>query len=185
MAYESLDALEPAAEATGLPLEQTDWFSRQGGAGIAANDDVIETAFSPIVLEDGENSRLIEIEPGRVVVVRVSDRQPEELRPLDDVREEIRSELVNEAAAAKARQQAESLLTSLKDTGTFSAALSAQALEKTVIDSGLIERDETEGRGGARLSPRVVRTIFSQPRSAAGQPEGMGQLTVAGGDVVV
>ena len=185
LAYESLDALEPAAEATGLPLEQTDWFSRQGGAGIAANDDVIETAFSPIVLEDGENSRLIEIEPGRVVVVRVSDRQPEELRPLDDVREEIRSELVNEAAAAKARQQAESLLTSLKDTGTFSAALSAQALEKTVIDSGLIERDETEGRGGARLSPRVVRTIFSQPRSAAGQPEGMGQLTVAGGDVVV
>ncbi|MEC9407699.1 MAG: SurA N-terminal domain-containing protein [Pseudomonadota bacterium] len=185
LAYESLDSLEPAAEVTGLSIEETEWFSRNGGAGIASNDDVIETAFSPIVLEEGENSRLIEIEPGRVVVVRVSDRQPEASRPLDAVREEIRAELVNEAAAARASEQAEALLVSLKDTGALETAIQAQNLDRTIVDSGLIERTDVEGREGARLSPRVVRTVFAKPRDAAGQTEGMGKLTVAGGDVVV
>jgi len=185
LAYESVDSLEPAAEATGLAVEYTDWFSRDGGPGIATNPDVLDATFSQLVLEQGENSRLIELEPGRVVVVRVADRQPEEQKPFEAVEAQIRAELINEAARQEAQAVSEALLTSLRDTGAMQAALAAQGMDKAVADSGLVERSDTEGREGARLDPRVVRSVFGLPRSAAGSPEGAGQMTVAGGDIAV
>ena len=185
LAFESVDSLGPAAEATGLQIEQTDWFARNGGAGIAANPDVLDAAFSQLVLEQGENSRLIELEPGRVVVVRVAERQPEEQKPFDDVQAQIRAELVDEAAREQALAAADRLLTSLKDVGSMQAALAAQDMDKAVVDSGMIERSDTEGREGARLDPRVVRAVFGEARRSAGSPDGAGQLTGAGGDIVV
>ncbi len=120
-----------------------------------------------------------------MVVVRVAERQPEEQKPFDDVQAQIRAELVDEAAREQALAAADRLLTSLKDVGSMQAALAAQDMDKAVVDSGMIERSDTEGREGARLDPRVVRAVFGEARRSAGSPDGAGQLTGAGGDIVV
>ncbi|HPE74300.1 MAG TPA: SurA N-terminal domain-containing protein, partial [Candidatus Competibacter sp.] len=75
LSYEHPDSLEPTAKALGMPVQESDWFSRQGGKGIVANSKVIDSAFGEDVLTRGLNSEPIELEPGHVVVVRVKEHK--------------------------------------------------------------------------------------------------------------
>lgn len=104
--YEVPDTLEVAADALGLSVAESGWFSREGGSGIAANTNVVESAFSDDVLNGGNNSAPIELGEHHVVVVRVKDREPERALTLDEVRDDIKASLVNEAASDKARELA-------------------------------------------------------------------------------
>jgi peptidyl-prolyl cis-trans isomerase D len=117
LALENPGSLEPAAQGTGLPLKRAERVTRSGGAPFGFNQDLVETAFSEAVLTDGENSALIELEPGRAVVIRVAEHQDPKLRPLDEVRGEIEQELRLEAAANQAREQGEALLARVLSCG--------------------------------------------------------------------
>lgn len=183
VAFESVDALEPAAEATGLTLETSQWFTRNGGPGITSNPAVIDAAFSPAVLQDGENSSLIEIEPGRLVVLRAAEHEPSEQRPFEQVADQIRAELVSDAAEERARTDAQAAAERVRAGESLEAVANDLGLD--VSDSGLIERDEQQGREGASFSPRTVRSAFGIPRAQAGTPQGVELLTVSGGDTAV
>src|SRR3546814_15026863 len=88
LAFENPASLDPVAEALGLKVQTTDWFTRAGGDGLAANDAVKEAAFSQEVLKDGENSKPIAVSASELVVIRKAQYEAPRQRSFSDVRSE-------------------------------------------------------------------------------------------------
>jgi peptidyl-prolyl cis-trans isomerase D len=173
LSFESPDSLEPAAEALGLKLQTSDWIDRSGGEGILGNPKVIAAAFSDEVLEEGNNSDLIEPERDQLqaVVLRVLEHEEANEKPLDDVRDEIvtilREKRAADAAAAKAAELVDALRTG--------EDLTAAAGNYQVEDLGLVTRDKAE-------VPAEIRDFaFKLARPAQGGAS-YGSLSLADGD---
>ncbi|TQE99370.1 MAG: hypothetical protein FKY71_09005 [Spiribacter salinus] len=115
LAFENPDTLAPAAEALGVDISQSDWIP-QGGteSGIGSEPAVLDAAFSDALLEDRENSDLIELNDETYVVLRVDQYEDERVPPLSDVRDEAREAFRNERALTLAKAQAESLAGDLR-----------------------------------------------------------------------
>ncbi len=105
LALENPGTLAVAAEQLGLAVQRVTEFTRTGGGPFGFSRPLVDAAFSQAVLEDGENSELIELEGGASVVLRVSEHRLPELRPLADVRDQIEEDLALEAAAEQARER--------------------------------------------------------------------------------
>lgn len=161
IAFESPDSLEPVAKATGLPVQTTDWFGRDGGQGIAAEEAVREAAFSAPVLS-GENSRPIVLDPSRIVVLRKLEYEPERERSLEEVRVEVRAQLLRERAAQRAREAAQALLAEVESGKSLAEAAAAAGLEVETI--GLVRRDVT------KVDRAILDALFRLPRPQDGKP---------------
>jgi peptidyl-prolyl cis-trans isomerase D len=108
-AYEHPGTLGVAATQLGLETRESDWISRQGGEGIGRYPGVVASAFGEEVFERGNNSDPIEVEPGRLVVVRLLDHRPARPRPLEQVRDEVVAALRDEHARTTAQQRGQTL----------------------------------------------------------------------------
>jgi len=160
--YADPTGLEAVAEDLGLELQQAGPFSRFNAEGILAEPRVLQAIFSDLVLVKREASEPIEIEPNHAVVVRVTEHQPSEPRPLADVRDEIRERLVREAAREAARARAEALLARIENDGV--------SLEQ-VAESEALEIDQQEAtRRSFDLGGNVLDVVFRLPVPASGEP---------------
>ncbi|MGC9457331.1 MAG: SurA N-terminal domain-containing protein [Halothiobacillaceae bacterium] len=174
LAYENPDSLLPASEVLGIEIRRSDRFSRDKGEGIADFSQLRATAFSTEVLEEGNNSDLVELGANRVVVLRVAERYPAEPLPLEEVADEIRQTLEDERIEAQMEELAESLAAQVE------AGDLAEALPKGVerVDARWV------GRQDEALPTAVTRRAF-----ALGRPGEDGPLTdvipLAGGDIAV
>ncbi|MCZ2722810.1 SurA N-terminal domain-containing protein [Marinomonas sp. 15G1-11] len=124
LAYAS-DRLEPLAKEYGVEIETTALFGRSGGNDeLTVNPQIVAAAYSAQVLEDGQNSNLIEINDNEVIVVRVKDHNPESLQSLDDAREQVASVLIEEKAVASLKAKADLAFSDLdnQDWKTVTAA---------------------------------------------------------------
>lgn len=142
LSYESPDSLEPAAEALGLELQTSDWIDRSGGEGLLAHPKVLAAAFSDEVLVEGNNSDLIEPEPGRLqaIVLRVPEHEEAAAKPLDAVRDEIAVILRDQRATDAAAAEAAKLATALTAGGDLAGTIWDYQLE----EFGLVPRDATQ-----------------------------------------
>ncbi len=175
ISYESGDLAEPAA-VTGLAIQQSGFFTRDGGEGIGSVEAVVRAAFSEDVLGGGLNSEVIEYEEGRAIVLRVADRRPSEPQPLEAVREQVISEIRAEEGVRRARELGEKVLSDLRRGESTSWVAVEHGLEWEVRGS--------VGRTDQEVPPRVLDTAFSLP---APEPEGksLGQAELPGGDFVI
>jgi Parvulin-like peptidyl-prolyl isomerase len=171
------DTLDPAAQALGLKVKVSEWFTRDSGAGIAQQDKVREIAFSEDVLVKGHNSELIELGSNRFVVLRVQTHQPSIQRPLDEVRDEIHEAKRLEQARNQARKAGEALLTRLKTGETTPGDLAKEA-EVEVTQAGLVRRND------ARHDAAILGAAFRLPRPLPDQPS-FGSMVLPSGDYVV
>lgn len=175
-AFENPDSLTPAAEATGLTVQQpADWVVR-GQAGepfdLPRVDQVI---YSDDVLRQGYNSELIEIEEGHALVLRVEEYEAERQRALDEVRDEVVAQLQAEHARDQARAAGEALLAQARSAGDLKAA--AEAAGQPLQAPGEINR------GSADLDAGILDAAYALP-----WPEGrpsLGGRALADGDYVV
>jgi peptidyl-prolyl cis-trans isomerase D len=71
---------------------------------VAANEHFREAAFGEDVMDGGNNSETIEFDDGRVVVLRIVEKQPAAHRPLEEVRDRIRLELSRQGAQRLAEE---------------------------------------------------------------------------------
>ncbi len=156
IAYEQPDSLEPAASETGLNVEESALFSKSGGKGIFANKKLISTIFNEQVLESGNNSDLVEVANDHTVVVRIAERVPASIKPLEDVREDIVTILTDKGAIDKALALAESLTKALTDNQDIKQQLDDNKLE--ITDKGLVERDDFT------IDRVLLQKAFSLPR---------------------
>lgn len=114
LAYTNPDSLEFASRELGITLQSTGLFTKKStGRGILANSKIIRAAFSDAVLRNGYNSGLIEIEPGRVVILRIKEHVTEKLKPLDQIRNVIIKKLDHDDSILIAEQIADKLLEGL------------------------------------------------------------------------
>ena len=176
LSFEHPDSLAPAAQAVGATIQTSDWFARNSGTGIAENAKMREAAFTPDVLNGTSNSGVIELETNHVAVLRMRERNPPMLRPIDDVKATIVTTLKRERAGSQAAEQGKSLLDKL-NAGEDPVAL-ASSMGTEWKRPGPIKRDEST------LAPNLVRDAFSAPVPTEGKPS-TGSVALANGDVVV
>src|SRR5690606_20011196 len=106
-AFDAVDELATVAGEMDLPLAEASRFPRSGDETLFPNSAaVVQVAFSPEVLETGENSELVQLSEDHVMVLRVTEHYPSAEQPLDDVRDQIRGELAQAAAEQRAADAA-------------------------------------------------------------------------------
>lgn len=129
LVYEQPENLQAAADELQLDIQSSDWFSRDAGDGIAADERFRNIAFSEDVRVDDLNSDAFELDNQRTAAVHrleVRERRP---KTLDEVREEIRQTLVANRRADAVRERGESLLQAINDGASF---------EQVVADNNLV-----------------------------------------------
>ncbi|WP_416696112.1 SurA N-terminal domain-containing protein [Candidatus Pseudothioglobus sp. Uisw_050_01] len=93
LAYE--ESLDMVADQFGLELKTSDYFAN----GSQQYDDAfVSAAFSEAVIDEGENSEVIELSAEKFVVLALSSLQPEREKELDEVGDQVASILNNIAA---------------------------------------------------------------------------------------
>jgi peptidyl-prolyl cis-trans isomerase D len=162
LAFENPTSLDPAAKALDLKVQTSEWFTRAGGAGVAANRDVIAAAFSREVLQDGDNSKPIVLDASHVAVVRKAAYEAPRQRELAEVADQIRDELKSEAARAQAQSEAAAFLAALQ--GGQSIAEAAKARNLSVVSRGSVRRDMAD------VDKALLEAVFKMPRPVNGKP---------------
>ena len=178
LAFEHPDTLEVAAEALDVPLRETGFLSRNADdvQGIAAEPRFLDAAFSPEVLEDGNNSDLLEFEGALVAVLRVEEHRPSREQDFDSVREEARTELLAVRSAERTREAGEAIIGRLRG-GEAEGALASEFGLEWSPDGSLRRAEPTP-------SPGLSGLVFRMPRPAAGASSYDG-LAESNGDFVV
>jgi peptidyl-prolyl cis-trans isomerase D len=88
-ALQNTTDIDVVARKAGLTVNEIKTFSRsEGGGALGKVPAVIEAAFSADVL-DGHLSPIVEVDKGRGVVLRATDRKLPEQKPLEAVRTEV------------------------------------------------------------------------------------------------
>ena len=123
LAYEHSDTLEVAAQELGLQVQQSDWFSRDKGDGVAAAAGVRRAAFSESVRVEQFNSDTVQIDADSVVAVHQLDFKESEILPLDEVRDSIESMLLAQQAATRAEEVGIKLVEELISGGDWEALI--------------------------------------------------------------
>lgn len=176
LTYEHPDTLDEAAQQLGLSIQNSDYFSHGGGAGIFSNLKLVSAAFSDDVLQQGNNSEPVEIEKDHLVVLRVLDHQPEARKPLASVQAEIKIQLTRTEAMKLADKDAAAMVAQLAQ-GADPAVIAKKARAKWTREEGLT-------RDGNKIDPLLSNTVYSMPHPAAGKPTWR-FATNSSGDVAV
>jgi peptidyl-prolyl cis-trans isomerase D len=124
--YRDPSSLASAATELGLKVGTAGPMTHAGGEGVAANPAVIRAAFSE-ALAQGAASDPIELEPGHIVVIRVTEREAAQPRPLADVRADVDGAVRLERAATAGEVKAKELL---------ARAQKGESLEQLAADAG-------------------------------------------------
>ena len=166
--------IDEAAADAGIPVQQSDFFTRDGSVttlGVAP--EVTDAAFR---LEDGQASGPINTARG-VIFLAVLEKRDPYVPKLEEVKDRAREDLIRARATDMSRQRAREIAGALSSAKDFAAAAKAQGLEAK--DTGLVPR-------GAPLpdnigvSPEVDRVAFSLPVGGVSEP-----ISTADGTVIV
>ena len=93
LAYE--ESIDMIADQFDLKIQTSDYFANSSQQYDAA---FVSAAFSDVVINDGENSEVIELSADKFVVLSLSSLQPERQKELDEVKGQVKSILSNIAA---------------------------------------------------------------------------------------
>lgn len=146
LAYEQPDTLEPLVERFGLKVQESGWLSRTSGRPPLDNAQLLDSLFGPDAIEGKQNTEAVEVAPGQLVVARVIEHKPQSLRPLADVREEIRKTLLERKALEQAHQAGQQKLEALRKG------------EKTAVNWNAPRKVSRENPGG--LDPQALTAVF-------------------------
>ncbi|ULQ46932.1 SurA N-terminal domain-containing protein [Flagellatimonas centrodinii] len=178
IAFENPGNLDAVATALSVEIQETDWFTRAGGEGLAAEPQVMTAAFSPEVLQDDENSTPIALADGRLVVIRKAAYEPSRQKPLAEVEDAVRDDLISARAAAKAAEDAADLLASARSRERSLADLAAER-GLTVRATGPVQRNQES------VPTPVLSVLFRLPRPVDDATPSLGLATLDNGDRAV
>jgi peptidyl-prolyl cis-trans isomerase D len=178
LAFEDPESLQAVADALGLTPGVSDWVSPQvaSNSGIGRNPAVIAAAFNPDVLRDGFNSEAIELDPSRVIVLRIAEHRPSRQQPLEEVQDRIQRTLAAQEARKLAADSGGTLLERLR---------SGEDRQEVAAQSELEWSGELElARDSRNVGAGVTNAVFRMTRPASAQTVFDG-IAGAGGDFVI
>ena len=180
-AYENPDNLDIAAEELGLKIINSDYFSRNKGEGIYQNEKLRNIAFSPLVLEQGSNSDIIEIGPTHAVVLRLNSHIPATAIPLEQVSAKIESILIAQNGYKQTKEAALDVKSKIESTikaGESLESLKADGIQVDVISS-LGRKDNTKVS-----DPSILRNAFEIAPNQNDAPS-VKEIDLISGDVAL
>ena len=157
LAYE--ESLDMVADQFGLELQTSDYFAN--GSELY-EDAFVSAAFSESVIDENENSEVIELSAEKFVVLALSSVQPEREKELDEVEDQVKSILSNIAA--------KKLIDNLSLT-ISTALVSGDELmtSKLLADNGLEWKSEGWISRTAGLPFDLASIAFSIPKPVEGE----------------
>ena len=154
--YEDPTTLDAAADELGLEVQVIGPFGRQGAeSGIAANMELVNAAFSDLVLGQGVASDPVDLGENHIAVIRLKEHMPEAQLALEDVREQVVESVRSERAMEAASARAEELLASLAGGVDVASLAEASGLE-------LVEA-EAATRNDPGIDARLRAQLFLLP----------------------
>ena len=147
ISFEFPDSLEDAATEVNVTIQTSPWLLRAGNTTPFDQANVIEAAFSDIVLQDNMNSDLIEVNDDVAIVLRLNTFQEANVKPLTEVEAQIKDILVNQKATEKAQQTVDSLLADFNAGTDISTQL-------TALNTSFVSKEKV-----ARYSPEIDQSI--------------------------
>lgn len=176
LALENPGSLEPAAKDAGLQIRRYVGYTRAGGGPFGDNAELSSAVFSDAVLEGGENTPLIELDPGRVMVARVVEHKLPVARPLAEVRDEIADRLRSLRAASEAKNQGEAILR--RQQAGEDLATIATSMSLSLLKTGPVLRRSPV------LPPDLLAAVFRSPAPTEDKPVVRGVPLANGGYAV-
>lgn len=147
------DNLQDPARELGLTVSQSDVVTRGQGEGLFANASLLGAAFSEEVLDAGHNSDVFELSRDHWVVLRVREHQAPEVRPLQQVRDQIVASITEQRARAAVEAAAQEALGALSGGASMEDYATEQGYEWQV-ELGADRRNIT-------VPQEVLRVAFS------------------------
>ncbi|WOD07736.1 hypothetical protein [Marinomonas sp. GJ51-6] len=107
LAYAS-DNLNNIAKEYGVDVLQSAYFGRDGGDDeITSNAVVIASAFGVSVLEDNQNSDLLELSDDQVAVIHLNDHKAEAFQTFEETKDQVASIVIQNKALESLQAKAE------------------------------------------------------------------------------
>ena len=113
LVYEQAESLQPAADALKLKVQQVDALTRRGLAP-HINSRVVEALFSEESLKSKRNTQAIEVATNTLVSARIVEHKPAAVRPLDEVKAQVRQLVERREAVRLAKEAGEARLAELR-----------------------------------------------------------------------
>ena len=166
LAFENDSSLDEAADAIGVKVQTSDWIKKhtapqppKGSEDFVLEKSplVVTTTFSDEVLKSGKNSDLLELGPGIVAVIRLQEHQDASRKPLSEVKDEIKTALIEQKARKLTLEKGEALLAQLPKKG-WSILASIGASPDQVVKTPELKRTDR------KVSPSIVEAAFSMPK---------------------
>jgi len=179
LSYESPDSLQAVSDALGIKTVKTALFSRNtsaSGQDITSQKAVIDMAFSEDVLK-GENSSVIELGDDKLVVLRMVEHKPAEVRPLETIKPVIVAKLLSDKARAVAADKAEAIKAAV-DAGQSLVDVAKQYDLK-------VEKLLALSRSNGDVPWQVNQAVFKAAKPVDGKPVVVLVSDVAGAQTVI
>lgn len=158
--FENPESLEPAADESGLELQTSDWVDINSTDPILGNPQVLTAAFSEEVLDNGDNSDLIELSRTEAVAIRVIENEGPRPKEVADVSDEIKLTL----KAERAGEQLDVLLkAALEDLSTGKSAEEVAVTQ----DLATASMDEELTRQSTSLDSGVLSSVYALAKPEA------------------
>ncbi|GAB4481005.1 MAG: SurA N-terminal domain-containing protein [Burkholderiaceae bacterium] len=151
--YEQADSLKPVADKLKLQIQTVDRLTREGvpaqpGAPQIFTPRLVQALFSEDSIKRKRNTEAIDVAPNTFVSARVVEHRPAALRPLAEVRDQIRTRLERQEAARLARE---------------AGAAKLEALRKSPNDAGFAPVRTVSRAAPEGLPPAAIRAIMQAP----------------------
>ncbi len=176
VSYEYPDSLDDAANSINGKVMTSIWLKRSGNKAPFDDKKITDAIFSDVVLTEGLNSDVIELNDNLAIVVHLNEYQQAKVKPLSEVKEQIKAILVAEKATTETATKVDELLIALKagkDIKDQLAAIHASFESKTDVP-----------RYGAKIDNAITKAAFVLPYPIEGKVSAS-TTTLANGDLAV
>ena len=172
MAFESGD-LQLISESYNKPIETTEFFTANGGAGVASDADFITAAFSEPVLEEGHNSDVVELPNNTVGILRLAEHEAARDLSLDEVKDQVETALTQQKMRELAKEKSTEIVSKLQSGADFAALADEYGLEW--------KQDVEVTRQSSDVSRSIVSKLFEMPKPESETPS-VDKVSLPNGD---
>lgn len=154
LAFEQSDSLQAIVDEFDSPIHQLSNVERTSNEDVFTNASVRNAFFEADVIENGFNSRVVEVGEESIVVGRLLSRTEPTLKSLEEVSEQIKNKLALEEATAARDAKRDEIFAQLKDDRNYVAASLAAGSEWVVYEAK--KRDDFD------VDPAALAVAFEQ-----------------------
>jgi peptidyl-prolyl cis-trans isomerase D len=165
--YEQPDSLAPVVEKLKLQVRTAQGVTRTpqpGATGPLANPKFLEALFSPDAVERKRNTEAVEFGPNQMVAGRITQHVPARTRPFEEVKAQVREQVVAREAAELAKKEGQAKLAAWQAAPATAQLPPAAPLSR----QGAVQQPRQVVEAALRADPTKLPTFIGVDLGAEG-----------------